>query len=484
MSEIISGAKWVAFETIFSRVLQLISALFVARILGPEVMGTVAIIWVALEIFRLFSEMGITQALVHYKHPTSEQLATLYSFNWILAAASYFLICLSAPLVATFFEREQLVDLISVAGLTVLISAVGQQVFALLQKELKFKVMSLISMVSAAINVFVAISLVSLGWGIWSIVISQLAAVIIRNGLAFIYGLQKNLLNGFGLSFKSVIPMLSFGLYQTAAMSMNLINSRADQIIIGKTMGTTALGVYSIGSQITLQTMQQINSVATRVAFPAVSKRQNDLDEVKDIYLTMIANVLLVSAPLFIGLAAVSPVFVNVLLGDKWTNLSSVLSILCGYVLLRSLGNMNSPLVMGLGKANWSFYWNFFLLFIIPAVVFFSSLAGSIEMVAFAMLLTQFVLLIVAYFFWVRRLIGPCAKEYFGTIVKPLLSSGVMGVGVAAIYEFFTWEQNILTLIILVVSGIFFYFIVSFVLNGKNLRNFIRNFIVSVGSKA
>src|SRR5690554_5372438 len=146
MSALVSGTKWVALETIVSRILQLLSALFVARVLGPEVMGTVALVLVALEIFRLFSEMGITQALIHQKNPTREQLATLYSLNWLLAALAYSAIYISAPFIAAFFEQDLLKELISVAGLSVLISALGQQTFALLQKELHFKAMAMISM--------------------------------------------------------------------------------------------------------------------------------------------------------------------------------------------------------------------------------------------------------------------------------------------------------------------------------------------------
>jgi len=258
MSALLSGARWVAIEAVVSRVLQLLSALFVARVLGPEVMGTVALILVALEIFKLFSEMGITQALIHQKEPTSEQIATLYTLNWVLALLAYSAIYFSTPYVAAFFENEQLSELMRVAGLSVLISALGQQMFALLQKELDFRVMAIISMVSSVVNLIVAISLVALGWGVWSIIIAQLSAALIRSCCAFAYGCWNKLFSGFGFSFKAVKSMLSFGLYQTGAMSLNMINSRADQIIIGKTMGSVALGVYSMGTQITLQAMQQI----------------------------------------------------------------------------------------------------------------------------------------------------------------------------------------------------------------------------------
>ncbi|MEX1214258.1 MOP flippase family protein [Saccharospirillum sp.] len=473
MSNLVSGTKWVALETVITRILQLISALYVARVLGPETMGTVALILVALEIFTLFSQMGITQALIHHNNPTNDQLATLYTVNWVLAGLAYIAIFLSAPAIAIFFDNEPLSELLRVAGLSVLIAALGQQTLALLQKELLFKAMAIISIIAGTVNVVTAISMVSLGWGIWSIVAGQLAGLLTRSGLAFVYGIRKALFSGFGASFRAIKPMLSFGFYQTGAMTMNMINSRADQLIIGKTIGVSALGIYSIGSQITLQAMQQINSIATKVAFPAVSKQQDDLEQVKRIYLAMIANVLLVSAPLFIGLAVLSPLFVDVVLGEKWTGLSPVLSILCGYVLVRSLGNMNGPLVMGLGKANWAFYWNVGLLFVIPGVIYLSSLDGRIEMVALALLITQLVLVTIAYFYWIRRLIGPCAREYVFTLGRPVLSALGMGGIVWLLYRGVTWENDLITLGVMVLVGVAGYLLFSIAINRRNLVGFL-----------
>jgi O-antigen/teichoic acid export membrane protein len=474
MSALVSGAKWVALETIVSRILQLLSALYIARVLGPETMGTVALILIALEIFSLFSQMGITQALIHHKKPTKEQLAALYTVNWVLAGLAYIAIFLSAPFIAFFFENELLAELLRVAGLSVLIAALGQQMLALLQKKLLFRAMAIISITAATVNVVTAISMVSLGWGIWSIVVGQLAGLVTRSGLAFVYGVRKSLFSGFGSSFITIKPMLSFGLYQTGAMSMNMINSRADQLIIGKTIGTSELGIYSIGSQITLQAMQQINSIATKVAFPAVAKQQDDLERVKQIYLAMIANVLLVSAPLFIGLGVLSPLFLDVVLGEKWAGLSPVLSILCGYVLVRSLGNMNGPLVMGLGKANWAFYWNLGLLFVIPGIIYLSSLGGSIEMVALALLITQLVLVTIAYFYWVRRLIGPCVREYVLTLGRPVLSALGMGGVLLLLYRGVAWQNDLITLGVMVLVGVTSYLLFSMVINRRNLVRFLK----------
>jgi len=319
------------------------------------------------------------------------------------------------------------------------------------------------------------VTLVTLGFGIWSVVWGQVVGLSTRSCLAFFYGSRNNLFFGFGVHFKSVKPMLSFGLYQAGAMSINMVNSRADQVIIGKTMGVSALGIYSIGSQITLQAMQQINSIATRVAFPGISRRQDDVEEVKAIYLAMVANVLLVSAPLFIGLSVVSPIFVDVVLGEKWSGLSSVLSVLCIYALARSIGNMNGPLVLGLGKARWSFYWNLGLLVLMPGIIFFASRSGEIVIVAFMLLVVQLLLMVVSYFYWIKRLIGACAQEYMSAIARPVLSALLMAAIIVLVTHYFEWYSSVVTLVRQVILGIFSYCAFSLVLNSKNFTRFIIN---------
>jgi len=170
----------------------------------------------------------------------------------------------------------------------------------------------------------------------------------------------------------------------------------------------------------------------------------------------------------------VSPVFVDVVLGEKWNELSPLLSILCGYVLIRSLANMNGPLVMGMGKARWAFYWNLGLLFIIPGVIYVSSLAGSVEWVAMALLATQLVLITIAYFYWVRRLVGPCAKTYIATLTRPLLSAGLMGAVLEFIYGWFSWSSSVVTLMGLVLLGAILYLAFSMVFNSANAIGFLR----------
>jgi len=480
MSKIIGSVKWVAFETILAKALGLSMTLYVARLLGPQAMGTIALILIAIEVFNLFSQLGITQALIHYKNPSREQLATLYTVNWLFAVLSYVAILFASPFLANFFNNSMLAELLPVAGLSLLVSAAGQQTLTLLQKELMFKATAFIALAGVLTNFAVTITLVNNGWGIWSIVIGQVSGIFTRNVSAIFYAFNRGLFSGFGISFRTIKPLISFGLYQTGAMSMNMINSRVDQAIIGKTIGESALGIYSVGSQITLQTMQQINSIATRVTFPAISKEQGNLIVVKEIYLNMVANVLLVSAPIFLGLSALSSIFVDVVLGSKWVGLSTVLSILCGYVLIRSLGNMNGPLVMGLGKANWAFYWNLGLLVLIPTVVFLTSLYGDIELVATSLLATQLVLIFVAYFYWVRRLIGPCLHEYVSTITRPISAATLMALLLYFVQHYYSFENDLLSLTILVLLGSFTYLFFSFFINKSNTLGFIRYLINKV----
>lgn len=467
--QVISSIRWVALETAVSRLLALVSIFYVARVLGPEAMGLVALVVVALEVFRLFSQLGISQALIHHKEPKKKQIATLYTINWVLALVVYGLVIIFSEDIAGLFSQPVLANLLVVAGINLPINALGQQIITLLQKELRFKVIAIITMIGAIVNFVTTVSLVNLGYGVWSIIFATLFGNLFVHISTFIFGVGKGLFNGFGFNFSSVKPMLRFGLFQTGAMTLNTLNSRADQLIIGGAIGSAALGVYNVASNATLAPMQQINSIATRVAFPVISKIQDDRDTVKSAYMRLLGTTLLINAPLLMGLSLLSKPFVQLVLGADWGELSTVLSILCFYALFRSIGNVTGSLVLGLGKANWEFYWNLSLSFCIPAIIYVVAQEGSIELIASTLLILQIILGIIAYFYWIRPLLGSCGKEYALTIARPIASSFVMYVSLMAFLTYFSVDLAFFTFIYTIIGGAFIYGIASFFLNRESL---------------
>ena len=477
MSKIRSGVKWTLIETLTSRLLQMVSTLFVARILGPEAMGLIALVLVSLEVFSVFTQMGIGSAIIYQKKPKPDQLATLYSLNWILAILVYGLIFAVSPYASDFFEMVELEAALKVAALSVIVSAVGQQSIILMSKNLEFRAYSFIFISSSIINTALCIFLVLEDWGFWSIIVAQLISLAVRNIAAFLYGLSRGMFHGFGLDFISVKSMLSYGLYQAGSSLTGLVSSKSDHVVIGKMAGSASLGIYSVASQFTLQVMQKIIAINNRVLFPAISKNQNNIPLVKDLYFKSLNNIIIIVAPMFIGLSVLSDLFVIVLLGEGWDGLGNVISLLSVYVLIRCLGSLNDPLVLGLGKAKWAFHWNLLLMLVVPIVVFVGSYLKGVIGVAAGLIMVQSLVVCAAYLYWIKRLLGPCLKDYLETVFRPVLISSSMALMVGYSANSFGPKNPVFSLLFFVFLGVCIYIFLSCFLNRKNFKNFIGSFL-------
>jgi hypothetical protein len=147
---------------------------------------------------------------------------------------------------------------------------------------------------------------------------------------------------------------------------------------------------------------------------------------------------------------------------------------MCGYVLVRSLGNINGTLVVALGKVKWSFYWGLALTCVVPAAVLAASRFETPEAVIAALLGVQVVFALLAYFYWVRRLIGPCLGAYAGAVFVPWLCGGFMAGVVRVLLVLVEDAVEPLQLAIVVPAGGAAYILMSFLINRPAVVDLIR----------
>ncbi len=473
----ITSVRWVALDTFISKGVTLLSFVLVARVLGPEMMGTVAVLILVKELAVITSDFGLSQAIIHYQQPTKNQLATLYSINWFLGFSAFGVGLLSTNSLASIFDQPQLIDFLPVVVVGFLLEPIGQQVNALLQKMMDFKVIATISIVAAVLGAIISIGGVYSGYGVWAVVIAGLVSSGAKQLAYLMVARRRHLLHGFALDFKQSKDLLSFGMYRTGATGLNLLNSRVDQFIVGGMLGGAALGLYSMATNFTLMTMQQINGIATRVAFPAISKLQTDEIRVRSVYLRLVNRASTVNAAIYFGLFAVAEPLVFVIFGPSWILLVPLLQLMCGYVLLRSLGNLNGPLAMGLGKANWAFYWNLGLTAIVPATLWFSSLLNSVEIVVVALISLQLMFVAFMYLYWIRRLIGPCLREYVTAICVPWSSGVIMVLAIHIALQFASSLDSPIKLGIALLTGAIVYVAASWLINRDGISEILALFL-------
>lgn len=421
-----SGIKWTSISSIFIAFIQLAQLAILAHYLEPSDFGLIAIVSVIIGFSALFMDLGISSSIIHSQDITHEQLSSLYWLNIASGIFLFVIIYCLAPVLAVFYNENELIPIIQLLAVTFIISGVGNQYSVLLQKELQFNVMAKISIISMLLGFIVSVGLAIRGHGVYALVYSSLVnstAGSVFNILIGIKSYRPSLI----YRHQEIMPMITFGMFQMGEKSLNFINSQFDVILIGKLLGTEALGIYTVSKNLSTRPAQVINPIITKVTFPIMAKVQDDVVKLRAIYLKTINYLSSVNFPVYILLAILAKPIILILFGEKWQDSIIILQILSVYGAIRSTGNPVGSLLLAKGRADMGFYWNLGLFTFIPLTIYIGS-QWKLGGVAYSLLGLMTFLTIPNWYFMVKPLCEAGFTEYFQEILKPLFIATAGGI--------------------------------------------------------
>lgn len=427
-NQAVSSVKLTSISMLATSILQIGQLLILGRVLGPAVFGLIAMVQIVIQFSQLFLEMGITDAIIQKEKISKLELSSLYWFSIFVGLVLFLVLLIAAPVIALLFDEPSLTPMIQVVGISFLILPFGLQFQTLATKKLEFTQITKNEILATAIGVLLTIYLAAFTTlGAWSLVYGHIAMSLVRS-VPWVVGGYRNpeTRPQFVFSWNAIKGFVSFGMYRLGSTSINYFTTKIDQVIIGITLGSVALGYYSMAMNLIMQPVQKLNSMINRVAFPVFSKIQLDSAKLRRAYLLITNMLTTFNAPLLAGVIVLAPYAVPLLLGEDWQQSILIIQILCLYALFKALGNPSGSLFIAVGKVRWSFYWQLAQLGIIPAVVFLSSLSGNIFVVALSVGLLRLGLFYVSYFVRIRHIIGESLGELTMSIVKPMAHSVIM----------------------------------------------------------
>ena len=447
------GIRWTTLSMLLITITQIVRLMVLGRILGPEAFGLLAMMLVVTGFVEMLGQMGLSEAIIQRPNPTHIELSSLYWLNIALGGLLYTILLLAIPLIAALFSTPELEQLLPWVALTLLISPWGVQFRALLQKRLDFKPLAIIEILSVLVGTLLAIVLAWQGHGAWSLVWGQLAHSAVMAMSLVLVGWQRQLLPRFYFNYTTVKPYLSFSLHLLGSNILNYFNSRIDQLVVGALLGSQALGYYSMAVNLVLQPISRINPVLTQVAFPVLSKVRSDKVRLKQGYFRMLDLLTSINAPLLIGVAAVAPLLIPIVLGDQWLPIVPLIQVLAPFSLIRSTGNAGGSLILACGRADLAFYFNLVKFMFVPLGIVAGAKLAGLQGVAWTLLGMQILLFFAWYFFIIRKLLGDCFSGFIGSIIAPVLFATLMAGAVISIVPFLSSLPAAMQLTTLVLFG-------------------------------
>ncbi len=471
------GVRWTSINTISATLIHFLELAVLARLLGPETFGLMAIISVITSFAGVFSDIGLSSAVIQRKSPTREELSTLYWINVGTGLVIFTLFALIAPLIATSFGSTELTSMLPVAALSFAIASFGAQFAALIHKQLRFDIVTKFNIVSCLVGMTVSVLLAFYDYGVWALIWGNLALTFSLTIMRIAWAKTANMLPSLHFNWQDKKGYLSFGSYRVASHFVNNFNSRIDQLLIGYLLGAVAVGYYNIAFRLAIAPSIKINSILTTVAFPAFSSVQDNQGLLRKGFIKMIGFLTSANAPILVGLAALAPLLVPIFLGEQWRPSIPFVQVLAFFSLLRSFENAASSLIIAKGKADWAFYWHLSLTLMIPPVIFSVAETNSILAICYSLLVLQVFRFFGHYGIFIRNILGPCIREYFKVILMPVMLALCMAAIMFLVSRFSPMNSNILILSLAATVGVCVYGILSFIFQKQLVKEFIAIFL-------
>lgn len=456
----------------FNKVIIFAGGIYLARLLTPEDYGLVAMLYIIFEVSNFLITGGFGLALIREKTITEADKSTVFYFNIIVSISLYLLLWYSAPWIANFYERQELILLTRLMGLDLLFKSLTIVQVSVLKRNLKFKLLSIIEVISGIAVISIAVLLAYHGFGVIALAVKFFIGSLITSILLFSFHpwIPKGFINK--ESFKK---LFAFGSNVMLLGFVNSISRNLNQVVIGKYFSTASLGFFNQGNMLKDNVATSLNDTVMNVTFPMLAQLQDDKERLKAGYkrimgintfaiFPIISILILTAEPLILGL-----------LGEKWMGSIIFLQILgiSGYV--RHLHSINLNVLKVYGKGKDYLFQGFFrnaltIIGILIAVNF------SVVAMAWAFVITEFLQLFINVYYS-NKYIKFSFPEQMRIMLPIIMITLIMSIAVYAL-SWINYPDPFLKMIVMAFSGLTIYLGLAFILKIEaftEIINLIKN---------
>ena len=343
------GTAWSMAASVATLLARTIVAVLLARLLTPAQYGLAGMALVFTALVMLLSDLSLGAALVQRTSIDEDDRSTVF---WITVAVGILLtltgVALSGP-IATFFKQPRVQPLLAVLSISFLLLSLQTTQASLLQREMRFRAIATRLTSGVVVGGVVGVTAAALGAGAWALIAQQLA---VTGTSTVLLWMQSSWRPRFVFAPRRLRSLGGFGLRVFGSGLVNYINRNTDNVLVGRYLGSGALGAYSVAYNVILLPITQLTGPLQSTLFPAYASIQHDAKRVADIWLRVTTVVTGLVAPAMVGLAIVAPDFVHVLLGHRWQAATPVVQILAFVSLGQAISGLGWRVLQAMDRAG------------------------------------------------------------------------------------------------------------------------------------
>ncbi|MEM7006112.1 MAG: oligosaccharide flippase family protein [Pseudomonadota bacterium] len=331
----------------FSKALAgLVSVLVLSSLLGPYIYGVYALALVLSGLAEVVVGGDTADIIVQKPDLSPQHEAAVFSLLVGLGAIAVVLVFAGAHLLASWMQTPEIEEIAVAIATLPLLTALSAVPTQKLVRAMRFDQLARIDLFSSFVSLGCGIGLAIAGAGIWSLIALELIRRGLHLTLVFLVAGRLETLRFTGQHVREVIGY-SMRRIENAAIVF-VARRLVPRLMISILLGTTSLGLYIVALRLIDQFKGLLCDSPASIVFPEASRRRDDPDRLADLLRVVAKVTTWVAWPAFLGLIAIAPLAVSVMLGQDWSALAMIVQLL-------TLGALRAPIssyASGVLRAN------------------------------------------------------------------------------------------------------------------------------------
>lgn len=429
-------------------------SIVLARVLGPTVFGTVALVTVFTSIMQVFVDSGMGNALIQKKDADDLDFSSVFYFNMVACSALYLVMFFLAPIIAWFYDSPELTSIIRVLSIIILVSGIKNVQQAYVSRKMLFKKFFFATLGGTIGAAIVGIVMAYCGFGVWAIVAQMLFNTAVDTLILWITVKWRPIR---AFSFDRLKRLFSYGWKLLVSALLETVYNDLSQLIIGKVYSKGDLAQYNQGKRFPQFIVTNVNSSIDSVLLPTMSQAQDNVSAVRNMTRRAIKVSTYVMMPAMVGLAVCAEPMIRLVLTDEWLPCVPFLRIFCVSFAFWPIHTANLNAIKAMGRSDIFLYLEI-IKKVIGIIAIVSTMFISVKALAYSLLLTSILSQIINAF-PNRKLLNYSYLSQFKDMIPQIALSTFMGVLIYCIKYFGLCD--LFTLLLQIVLGVIVYIIGS-----------------------
>lgn len=317
-----------------------------ARLLGPEPYGLVALSTVVISIGNLVVDSGLNAGLVQKEELEEESIKFVFTIQIVLGIGIYTLIILCSQFISDLFHQPEVGSVLRILSLTIIFQAASQTSLGLLKRNLAFNRIQQAQVISYLIGyLLIGVPLAFANQGVWSLVFAQLSQSFIN--MVLVYSFIRHPI---GIQLHDKYGISKFGMKILGANIANWIISNLDSALIGRHFGSTTLGFYNRAMSLASTPVGIVVTASQGVLFSASSRLQGSRDNVRRAFIKTFRLFSEILIPFLICVSITAGPIIDFVYGSKWSQTVPFVKVLAIALAFFALMAIEGPVLAGIGK--------------------------------------------------------------------------------------------------------------------------------------